>query len=86
MAVRVAVVRTGSESTPALIRRFSKRVQGAGIIRKVKNSRYFTRPLSKKKQRIAALRRIARDEKRMELEREGRLKPREPRGRGNPRP
>jgi ribosomal protein S21 len=79
MAVNVAVSRNGTESTPSLIRRFSKRVQGSGIVRRIKGSRYFARTLSKKKQRIAALRKLARDEKREEMERQGLIQPRDPR-------
>lgn len=85
-SIRISVVRTGSESTPSLIRRFSKRVQGSGIIRKVKGSQYFERALSKKKQHNAALRRIARDEKRATMERQGLIEPRDPRTGRAPRP
>lgn len=79
MAINVAVARNGSESTPSLIRRFSKRVQGSGIVRRVKGSRYFARTLSKKKQRVGALRKLARDEKRQDMERQGLIQPRDPR-------
>jgi ribosomal protein S21 len=79
MTVNVAVARTGSESSQSLIRRFSKRVQGSGIVRRVKGNRYFARTLSKKKQRVSALRKIERDEKRQEMERQGLIQPRDPR-------
>lgn len=79
-SVNVSVARSGTESTPSLIRRFSKRVQGSGIVRRVKSARYFSRALSKKKQRIAALRRLKRTEKREEMERQGLLQPRPARG------
>ncbi len=75
-----------ARSTPSLIRRFSKRVQGAGIVRRIKGNRYYARTLSKKKQRVAALRKLARDEKRQEMERQGLIQPRDPRApRGGPR-
>ena len=59
----------------ALIRRFSKRVQGAGIIRKVKGSRYHLRGQSKTKRRASALRRIEKRTKLLEMERMGLVKP-----------
>jgi ribosomal protein S21 len=60
----------------ALIRRFSKRVQGAGIVRKVKSIRYKTRNQSRTRRRTSALRRITKQEKNATLERMGLLKPR----------
>lgn len=79
--VSISVARHGSESTPSLIRRFSKRVQGSGIVRKAKSVRYRVRDLSKAKIRTGALRRIARDEKRTQMERLGLIEPRDARGR-----
>lgn len=77
MVISVAVVKNDTESTPTLIRRFSKRVQGSGLIRKAKSLRYHTRTQSKTKKRSAALRRIAREEKRATMERAGLIQPRE---------
>ena len=70
----------------SLIRRFSKRVQGAGIVRKVKSLRYRTRNQSKNRRRTSALRRVAKQEKNATLERLGLITPRDPlTGRGGPR-
>ena len=41
--VRIEVQKSGSESPTGLLRRFSRRVQEAGIITKVKGDRYFGR-------------------------------------------
>lgn len=72
----MSVVKNGNESVPALIRRFSKRVQSAGIVRKVKSIRFRDRAVSKNKRHTSALRRIARVQKRQEMERLGLVQPR----------
>lgn len=80
--INVSVAKTGSENTMSLVRRFSKRVLGAGIIRRVKDNRYRQRTLSASKRRLGALRRIAKKEKTAELERLGLV---DPKARGNKR-
>ena len=72
--INVTVVKHGTENSMALIRRFQKRVQGAGIIRKVKASRYHERVKSKTKRRVSAIRRIVKKEKTLEMERMGLIK------------
>ena len=71
MTVNVSVVKHGSENSMSLIRRFSKRMQGAGIVRKVKSNRYHLRSQSKNRKRTSALRRVAKREKVQEMERMG---------------
>jgi ribosomal protein S21 len=71
MAVNVSVMKHGTESSMSLIRRFSKRIQGSGIVRKVKGGRYHLRTQSKSKRRTSALRRVTKREKNAELERMG---------------
>lgn len=73
--INVSVAKTGSENTMSLVRRFSKRVLGAGIIRRVKDRRYYKRNVSASKGRLSALRRIAKREKTAELERSGLVDP-----------
>lgn len=58
MIVNVGVTKNSSESTPSLLRRFTKRVQGAGIIRHVRGNRYFQRPASKYTKRKKTLKLI----------------------------
>lgn len=70
MAINVSVVKHGSESSMSLVRRFSKRVLGAGIVRKVKGGRYKLRQESRNKRRNSALRRV---EKRVKVEEKERL-------------
>lgn len=79
--INVSVTKSENESVPSLIRRFSKRVQGSGVVRKVKSTRFHQRAVSKTKRRASALRRIAKAEKRDEMAKMGLLQPRG-RGRG----
>jgi ribosomal protein S21 len=55
---RIEVKKTGSESPTGLLRRFSRRVQDAGIIIKVKGGRYFARTQSKYKSKVSALHKL----------------------------
>lgn len=73
--INVTVTKTGTENSMSLVRRFSKRVLGAGIIRRVKDNRYRTRTLSASKRRASALRRIEKREKTANLERLGLIDP-----------
>jgi ribosomal protein S21 len=81
MAVNVSVVKHGTENSMSLIRRFTKRVQGAGIVRKVKGNRYRLRVQSKGKRKNSALVRIEKRDKRTEMEKLGLIDPTEKRGR-----
>ena len=58
--INTEVVRTGNENNLNLIRRFTKRVQGSGVLPRVRGIRYSTRKLSeyvKKKKTLKVLRR-----------------------------
>lgn len=72
--INVSVQKHGTENATALIRRFTKRVQGAGIIRRVKGARYTDRPQSKLRRKKLAVRKIARREEYSEKERMGLIK------------
>ncbi len=58
MATNVEVVKNTNESSANVIRRFTKRVQGAGIVPKVRKGRYFARIKSKNVQRFAKLKKL----------------------------
>jgi ribosomal protein S21 len=62
MATNVEVEKNNNESSANIIRRFTKRVQGAGIVPKVRSGRYFTRIKSKNVQRTAKLKKIGKRE------------------------
>ncbi len=58
MATNVQVVKNNNESSANVIRRFTKRVQGAGIVPKVRSGRYHTRIKSRNVQRTAKLKKL----------------------------
>lgn len=43
------------ESTESLIRRFSRKVQQAGVVAEVKQNQYFEKPMSKRDRRKKAI-------------------------------
>ena len=55
MTTNVSVAKQSSESTTSLIRRFTKRVQGAGILRRSRKIRYHARAASKAVRKKQAL-------------------------------
>ncbi len=59
MAVNVKVERNNNESSANVIRRFTKRVQGSGIIQRMKGIRYHSRVKSKNVRRDARLKKLA---------------------------
>ena len=62
MAINVGVDKNNNESSANVIRRFQKRVKGAGIIRKVRDGRYRARIKSDNVQRFAKLKKLAKKE------------------------
>lgn len=80
MATNAEVSKNDGESPVNLIRRFSKRVQGAGVIPRVRGNRYYARTKSKSVQRKGALKRIARREEVTELIKLGKMEVRTTRG------
>jgi ribosomal protein S21 len=73
MATNVQVEKTGGESGASLIRRFTKRVQGAGILPEMRSRRYQVRTASPNTKKKHALKRIARREKYEELMKLGKI-------------
>jgi hypothetical protein len=55
MKIIAEVKKQGGESGAAIIRRFTKRVQGTKALMKVREERYFTRKMSKLKTKRRAL-------------------------------
>ncbi|PIW96829.1 hypothetical protein COZ82_02845 [Candidatus Kaiserbacteria bacterium CG_4_8_14_3_um_filter_38_9] len=62
MATNVEVEKNTNESSANVIRRFTKRVQGAGIIPKVRSGRYHNRIKSRNVQRFAKLKKLGKKE------------------------
>ncbi len=76
MIINIEVEKTGTETNANLLRRFSKRVQGAGIIQKVKGMRYKDRNQSKYKIKIKTLDSIKRRKEVEKLIKLGKMSPR----------
>ena len=77
MTTVVSVTKKGTENTSSLLRRFSKRVQTSGVVRRAKSIRFHARAVSKTKKRASALRRLNRQAEREEKERLGLIQPRQ---------
>jgi ribosomal protein S21 len=80
-AVRVEVVKKKNESSASLIRRFTRRVQSAGIIRKVRTNRYYQRSLSKNVEHKKRMSSLKKGQKFHELVKLGKIDPALPRSR-----
>lgn len=78
MATNAEVKKNENENAVNLIRRFSKRVQGTGLIQGTRRRRYFSRPKSKLVTRKGALKRLARREEVQELIKLGKMEARVP--------
>jgi ribosomal protein S21 len=70
--INVEVQRHGNENVGGLMRRFSRKMQSSGVVRRVRGLRYFKRNISDTKQKKEALTRIKSTEKFLELFKEGR--------------
>jgi ribosomal protein S21 len=80
--VHVEVTKSANETPTNLLRRFTRRVQGSGIIRKAKSLRFLERPKSKLVRKNRALRRIERRKQNDKLIKLGKL---DPERKGRPR-
>lgn len=76
MATNVAVDKNNNESSANVIRRFTKRVQGAGIIPKVRQGRYHTRIKSRNVQKFARLKKLIKKDTYEELLKLGKVQER----------
>ena len=73
MSINAEVTKSGSESTLSTIRKFSRRVQGTGLVRTVRGSRYHTRDASKIVKKKRALKLIKRRAEYKQLVKEGKV-------------
>ena len=74
-STRVEVRRGKNESSSALIRRFSRRAQGLGLVREMRDRRYFERSKSKNVDHKRAMVTKARRENYRELVKLGKIDP-----------
>lgn len=70
----IEVKKNPNENNGSLLRRFSRRIQESGIIRRVKSARYSLRKESKLKVKKSALKRMARRKEIERLRKLGRMK------------
>ncbi|MDO8517760.1 MAG: 30S ribosomal protein S21 [bacterium] len=80
MAINAEVQKNDNETAVNLIRRFSKRVQGAGLIQRMRSRRYFARIKSGQMRRKQTLKAIKRREEVKELIKLGKMLERPARG------
>ena len=80
MATNVEISKSGNENALTMIKRFSRRMLTTGIIRKVKNDRYFDRAMSKFKVKARALKSLERRKEYDRLKKLGKLPPKKQRG------
>jgi ribosomal protein S21 len=85
MSINAEVTKSGSESTLSTIRKFSRRVQGTGLIKNARKGRYYERQKSKIVQKKRALKLLKRRAEYKKLVKEGKVVEREPRKNYTPR-
>ncbi len=80
MITNVEVVKGGNENNLNLIRRFTKKVQGSGVLPRVRSIRYSTRKMSEYVKKKKTLKVLKRREEITELIRMGKMAEFTPRG------
>ena len=73
MSINVEVTKTGSESALSTIRKFSRKVQGTGLVKTVRKGRYFARDASKIVKKKRALKLLKRRAEYRQLVKEGKV-------------
>jgi ribosomal protein S21 len=69
----IEVEKKPNENNASVLRRFSRKIQESGIIRKVKNSRYNLRKESKLKVKNSALKKLSRRKEIEKLKKLGKM-------------
>ncbi len=70
--INVQVKRHGNENVGGLMRRFSRKMQSSGVVRRVRDLRYHKRNISETKKKKDALTRIEKTAKYIEMYKLGR--------------
>jgi len=73
MATNVEVTKSGNDNNLGLIRKFTKRVQGSGILSRLRGRRYSTRKLSEYVKKKKTLKKIEKKSKIRELIKMGKM-------------
>jgi len=74
VATHVEVVKNQNEANATLVRRFTKKVQSAGLVKHVRTLRFRVRSLSVLKKKEKALKRITRKKETERLKKLGKTK------------
>ncbi|MBI2047901.1 MAG: 30S ribosomal protein S21 [Parcubacteria group bacterium] len=72
-SINVGVTKNANESNASLLRRFTKRMQGSGVLKFARANRYIERPQSKFKKKARALKRITKYKETAKLKKLGRI-------------
>lgn len=83
--INVEISKAGAENSMSVIRKFTRRMQGSGLVQQMRGRRYRSRPFSKAITKKRALKRIAKREEFNQLLKEGKVSERPTRGRGGSR-
>jgi ribosomal protein S21 len=73
--INVNIEKNATESAASVLRRFTKKVQEAGVLNRVRSIKYTTRNLSYYKKKKAALEKLRRGKERENLIKLGKLQP-----------
>jgi len=73
MATNVEVTKSGNDNNLGIIRKFTKRVQGSGILSRLRSRRYSARKLSDYVKKKKTLKRLAKKAKIHELIKMGKM-------------
>ena len=73
MSINAEVQKSGSENALSVIRKFSRRVQSTGLVKQVRNRRYFARDTSKIVKKKRALKMLKRRAEYRQLVKEGKI-------------
>ncbi|MBI2048614.1 MAG: 30S ribosomal protein S21 [Parcubacteria group bacterium] len=71
--INAEVSKAGNENALSLLRKFSRRVQGTGLMRRMRAERYHSRPTSKTTKKKQALSRLVKRAKVQQLIKEGKM-------------
>ncbi len=67
MAINVEITKSGTENNLSILRKFTKKVQGSGVLKRLRSKRYSERALSPYVRKKKTLKRLAAMEKMNEL-------------------
>lgn len=73
MAINVEVTKSGNDNNLGLIRKFTKRVQGSGVLARLRGRRYSSRKLSEYVKKKKTLKRLVEKAKIKELIKMGKM-------------